>query len=157
MHTNDRDDRSSKNIYFVDILRFKRAVRILILTSSKRRSRTSFGPLFCTWKCPRRVGKCICAFGMYGKVKTSTSQWRIQRRFEEFARTPFETKSFYFHGDFSKNQERIINNQVKLTNRPLFKKSWIRHCKSKCTQVKPTQIDQNHPIYIKKKRSKLPK
>ena len=87
-------------------LRFKRAVRILILTSQKRRSKSSFGPFYCTWKCPRRVGKCICAFGMYGNVKTSTSQWRIQRRFEEFARAPFETKSFYFHGEFSEKSAK---------------------------------------------------
>ena len=29
---------------------------------------------------------------------------------------PFETKLFHFHGKFQKNQERIINFQVKLTN-----------------------------------------
>ena len=27
---------------------------------------------------------------------------------------PFETKSFNFHGEFSKNQEKLINNQVNL-------------------------------------------
>ena len=63
---------------------------------------------------------------------------------------PLRQTHFIFIESFPKNQEKIINNQVKLTNRPPFKKSWIRHYKSKCTQVKPTQIDQNHPIYIKK-------
>ena len=63
---------------------------------------------------------------------------------------PLSQNHYIFIENFPKNQERIINNQVKLTNRPTFKKSWIRHYKSKCTQVKPTQIDQNHPIYIKK-------
>ena len=29
----------------------------------------------------------------------------------------FETKVFNFHGEFSKNQEKLIYNQVKLTNR----------------------------------------
>ena len=34
----------------------------------------------------------------------------------------FETKLFNFHGEFSKNQEKMINNQVKFTNRtPLCK------------------------------------
>ena len=63
---------------------------------------------------------------------------------------PLRQNHFIFMENFPKNQERIINSQVKLTNRPPVKKSWIRHCKSKCTQVKPTQVDQNHPIYIRK-------
>ena len=35
---------------------------------------------------------------------------------------PFETNLFHFHGEFLENQEKLINNQVKLTNRsPLCK------------------------------------
>ena len=58
---------------------------------------------------------------------------------------PLRQNHFIFMENFPKNQERIINNQVKLTNRPPFKKSLIRHCKSKCTQDKPTKyyIDED--------------
>ena len=36
----------------------------------------------------------------------------------------FETKLFHFHGEFSENQEKLINNQVKLTYRTPLCKSW---------------------------------
>ena len=42
------------------------------------------------------------------------SQWQIQRGFGGSLELPFETKLSNFHGEFSKNQEKLINNQVNL-------------------------------------------
>ena len=38
-----------------------------------------------------------------------------------FPLTPFETKLFHFHGEFSENQGKLLNNQVKSSPLPPYK------------------------------------